>query len=1150
MFLIAAGLVQAQDVKLPEIIPPSPTVGSLMKFEEVPIDYYTGQPNISIPIFSKKLNKDIGLNLGLRYSTTGVQIDSRSGWVGTGWALETGGVISRTVRGYPDEETRTDRIGVFHNDDYWNYNNLTGEQKNEFNWRASGRNNAYRYDTELDLYQYSLLGSSGRFIIIKQGSSLVPKLLSTNDNVKIILDYNSTSFVINKFTVIDALGNKFTFDQKETSTSIPVNVIVPQSGGSGVIYRSGTSAILTNTSAWHLSKISTSNDIELANFTYSPHFTSYEASRSKTENTLLTNLSHDALVNPYNNGILKPKRIVSVYNIETTTQKPLAINFKDGTSIHFSKSTSNHPETGDALLSNNGAILESITIKDNFNVENKKFLFGYEFTDRLWLDRVSEIGGAETLVYDLTYEDKSNLPAYGTGSDNWGYNDGKFSPGSCTPMSFDTNAIKKGLLTKITYPTGGVKEFEFEQNTFSYQGDQPLAINDYFSFNPLNTINDSESINYNVSNSNHSSSVIGGTITIDFDQVIYVLNTLATSNQEGLDRIFINIGNTHRIRLDELNCSGVFLQAGTYTFAVEAIDYLTTDPFYATGVVNFIYRKKKTNFAREALAGGVRIKEVKFLGENGSKRISYKYNEVNPFLSGGFTDISSGAVDARLGNGGKEYEYSVIKSLFLDPQLILGVHFNRSITHEQLIRYRTKAQGVNAQLVKGGYVGYKYVTKLESNVGQEISSSSTGVVATDNGYTTYTYTTPQDFPSSVAAFTYPFPPSENLEYKRGLLLNQTVFDKENKPLKRIVNSYEYIEESIPDSFKIIDLETCSYSAFYKTYNEYKNTTPTPELVPSCSVSGSNGETTTPCYVSFNCGINPPDLAKFSAHLTSTWSQLKETISEDYLYSSGVLQDTILHRETFEYNLINFQKKETNSYTFKNGIQKHLNTKISYPVNSDLASDFTNAELNTLNGMVGINKINTPVLIKTERDGILISTIKNAYNDIYSNLYELAVIQTSKGSQPLEDRIVYHSYDDHGNPTEVSKKDGTKIYYVWGYQKTQPIAKIEGYTSISSTQLSYINQAIAASNTDTSSCLDSENCNEKTLRDTVTLLRNSFSTAGAQVTSYTYDPLIGVTSITDPRGETIYYIYDAFNRLEFVKDSAGKILSNNQYNYKN
>jgi hypothetical protein len=34
---------------LPTIIPPSPTVAALMKFEEVPVSNYTGVPDISIP---------------------------------------------------------------------------------------------------------------------------------------------------------------------------------------------------------------------------------------------------------------------------------------------------------------------------------------------------------------------------------------------------------------------------------------------------------------------------------------------------------------------------------------------------------------------------------------------------------------------------------------------------------------------------------------------------------------------------------------------------------------------------------------------------------------------------------------------------------------------------------------------------------------------------------------------------------------------------------------------------------------------------------------------------------------------------------------------------------------------------------------------
>ncbi|MBL4625909.1 MAG: hypothetical protein JKY42_12335, partial [Flavobacteriales bacterium] len=122
-FFFAAITAYGQDnLKLPEVIPPSPTVASLMAFEEVPIDYYSGQPNIVIPLYSKAIGNGITLSVALRYTTTGVQINNRSGWVGTGWALETGGVISRTVRGLPDDANDTNK-GAYNNPDFWNYDN-------------------------------------------------------------------------------------------------------------------------------------------------------------------------------------------------------------------------------------------------------------------------------------------------------------------------------------------------------------------------------------------------------------------------------------------------------------------------------------------------------------------------------------------------------------------------------------------------------------------------------------------------------------------------------------------------------------------------------------------------------------------------------------------------------------------------------------------------------------------------------------------------------------------------------------------------------------------------------------------------------------------------------------------------------------------
>lgn len=54
---------------------------------------------------------------------------------------------------------------------------------------------------------------------------------------------------------------------------------------------------------------------------------------------------------------------------------------------------------------------------------------------------------------------------------------------------------------------------------------------------------------------------------------------------------------------------------------------------------------------------------------------------------------------------------------------------------------------------------------------------------------------------------------------------------------------------------------------------------------------------------------------------------------------------------------------------------------------------------------------------------------------------------------------------------------------------------------------------------------------------------------AHVTSYTYDPVRGVTSITDPRGNTVYYDYDASLRLSATLDLFRKTVSTYDYHYR-
>ncbi len=54
--------------------------------------------------------------------------------------------------------------------------------------------------------------------------------------------------------------------------------------------------------------------------------------------------------------------------------------------------------------------------------------------------------------------------------------------------------------------------------------------------------------------------------------------------------------------------------------------------------------------------------------------------------------------------------------------------------------------------------------------------------------------------------------------------------------------------------------------------------------------------------------------------------------------------------------------------------------------------------------------------------------------------------------------------------------------------------------------------------------------------------------GAAMTTYTYDPLVGMTSMTDANNVTIYYEYDALLRLSVIRDQSGNIVKRYTYNY--
>jgi YD repeat-containing protein len=190
-----------------------------------------------------------------------------------------------------------------------------------------------------------------------------------------------------------------------------------------------------------------------------------------------------------------------------------------------------------------------------------------------------------------------------------------------------------------------------------------------------------------------------------------------------------------------------------------------------------------------------------------------------------------------------------------------------------------------------------------------------------------------------------------------------------------------------------------------------------------------------------------------------------------------------------------------------------------------------------------NRLQELIQTDTSKDGVPVSKSTKDYEVQSSGLYLPSEIFTAKGTNPLESKLRFYDYDEKGNPLEFySPGDGTRTVIVWGYNKQYPIAEIKAKVITYAFFTSY------ATNLQNLSNLDIDTTSEENLRTALNNLRVTFP--DDMITTYTYDPNIGMTSVTDPKGDKTTYTYDSFGRLQFVKNADGNILNNNEYHYKN
>jgi hypothetical protein len=142
---------------------------------EIPVNFYTGTPQIFVDLYSVA-DHDLSENLQMTYDA-----NSASPF-GYGWSLHAGGMISRKVRGLPDDFADATRTGWLYNNNYANVLNFPNssdastatyaDELADYNYIAGLQ---YLKDTEPDLFTFSVGGFSGKFMFNNNGAiSLIP----------------------------------------------------------------------------------------------------------------------------------------------------------------------------------------------------------------------------------------------------------------------------------------------------------------------------------------------------------------------------------------------------------------------------------------------------------------------------------------------------------------------------------------------------------------------------------------------------------------------------------------------------------------------------------------------------------------------------------------------------------------------------------------------------------------------------------------------------------------------------------------------------------------------------------------------------------------------------------------------------------------
>lgn len=476
----------------------TPNAASLGEYGTVPVSLFTGCPQIQIPLYTID-HHGFSIPLFLSYHSSGVRPEQHPGWVGTGWTLMAGGMVSRRIKHKEDDLYWYETAKGY----YYCHGDLAASDwgTKAFTDRFAC-NEKYFCDGEPDEFSFTANGLSGSFCLGEDGAWHV----KCDHDVSVSVTFSSGNHPLlpykkgdtamgddrvlprhfYRFELTSDDGTRYIFGGSPTSIEYSIDFWNQYGDRWKAVTWMLTSVILPTGEEISLSYSRGSLIAEMGVNLHTSRY-SFEENGEISPEILAENLQGSLLSPVYLSSITTP-------GVSATFHHGLSQQLGYDKAVFLSYRNRVYGEGGnprlpylktDATPIGNFQLLDTLRWRqlDSIRIRERHgssssvgVTLSYSTSGRLTLNGVS-VGPKH---YSMEYNNMAGLPPYlSCRTDHWGYytspsfalypriNPGDTFAAHLPNMEANPDSMALGILTRITYPTGGYTRFEYEPHTFS-----------------------------------------------------------------------------------------------------------------------------------------------------------------------------------------------------------------------------------------------------------------------------------------------------------------------------------------------------------------------------------------------------------------------------------------------------------------------------------------------------------------------------------------------------------------------------------------------------------------------------------------------------------------------------------------------------------